>query len=49
VDTVDRSGKVVCRGTVVKVQNPKSYDRTPVVTIAVDRDQVENVRSMKRL
>ncbi len=49
VDAVDRSGKVVCRGTVVKVQNPKSYDRTPVVTVAVDLDQVETVRSMKRL
>lgn len=49
IEAVDRSGKVVCKGTVVKIQNPKSYDRTPVVTIAVDLDKVEEVRSIKRL
>ena len=49
VEAVDRSGQVVCKGTVVKVINPKSFDRTPVVTIAVDLDKVEEVRSMKRL
>lgn len=49
IKAVDRSGKVVCNGTVVKIQNPKSFDRTPVVTIAVDLDKVEEVRSIKRL
>lgn len=49
IEAVDRSGKVVCTGTVVKIQNPKSYDRTPVVTIAVDKGMVEEVRSIKRL
>ncbi|MBR0600494.1 4Fe-4S binding protein [Sinanaerobacter chloroacetimidivorans] len=48
IEAVDRSGKVVCKGTVIKVQNPKSFDRTPVVTIAVDKDKVEEVRSIKR-
>lgn len=49
IQAVDRSGKVICKGAVVKVQNPKSYDKTPVVTIAVDLDKVEEVRSIKRL
>ena len=49
IEAVDRTGKVVCKGTVVKIQNPKSFDRTPVVTIAVDLDKVEEVRSIKRL
>lgn len=49
IEAVDRSGKVICEGKVVKVQQPKSYDRTPVVTIAVDKDKVEEVRSIKRL
>ncbi|GAB1476200.1 4Fe-4S dicluster domain-containing protein [Bacillota bacterium] len=48
VEAVDRSGKLVCNGTVVRVQNPKSFDRTPVVTIAVDLDKVEEVRNIKR-
>lgn len=49
IEAVDRSGKVICSGTVVKVQNPKSYDRTPIVTIAVDLGLVDEVRSIKRL
>ena len=48
VKAVDRSGKVVCEGTVVKVLNTKNFDRTPVVTIAVGLDQVEQVRGIKR-
>lgn len=48
VKAVDRSGRVICQGTVVKVQNPKNFDRTPVVTVAVPLDKVEEVRSIKR-
>lgn len=48
VEAVDRSGRVICQGTVVKVVNPKSFDRTPVVTVAVPLDKVEEVRSIKR-
>lgn len=48
VEAVNRSGQVVCQATVVKVQNPKSFDRTPVVTVAVPLDKVEEVRSIKR-
>lgn len=48
VIATDRSGKEVCKGKVVKVLNPKSFDRTPVVTIAVDLEKVEEVRCIKR-
>ncbi len=48
IQAADRRGRVVCKGTVVKVQNPNSFDRTPVVTIAVDLDKVEEVRNIKR-
>ena len=48
VKGVNRAGEVVCDAEVVKVLNPKSLDRTPVVTIAVPKDQVEEVRSIKR-
>jgi len=49
IEAVDRSGKVIGSGTVAKIQSPKSFDRTPVVTIAVDLDKVEEVRGIKRL
>jgi Fe-S-cluster-containing hydrogenase component 2 len=48
VEAVDRSGKVVGEGTVVKVLNTKGFDRTPVVSVAVDLAQVEEVRGIKR-
>lgn len=49
VDGVDRKGGVVCKGRVVKVRSPKSYDHTPVVTIAVPKEYVQEVRGMKRV
>jgi ferredoxin len=49
VDAVDRSGEVVCKGRIVNVVNPKSYDRTPVVTVAVPLGTVDEVRGIKRL
>lgn len=49
IQAVNRRGEVVCPGTVVKIMNPKSYDRTPVITVAVSKDKVEDVRSIKRL
>lgn len=48
VEAVNREGKVVCKGKVVKVLNPKSYDRTPVVTVAIQKEFADDVRSMKR-
>jgi len=48
VDAVSRSGQVVCKGRVVKVLNPKAFDRTPVVTLAIPKEFADEVRSMKR-
>lgn len=47
VDAVDRSGAVVCRGTVLKALAPKSFDRTTVVTLEVPIEFVEIVRGVR--
>jgi bacterioferritin-associated ferredoxin len=36
----------MCNGKVVKVQNPKSFDRTPIVTVAVPLEFTDNVRGI---
>lgn len=48
VKAVNRKGEVVCDGEVIKVQNPKSFDRTPVVTLKIPVEYVDEVRSMQR-
>jgi len=48
VEAVDRRGKTVCKGKVVKVQSPKGYDHTPVVKVAVPNKYIQEVRGMKR-
>lgn len=48
VKAVDRQGKVVCDAEVVKVMNPASFDRTPVVTLKIPVEYVDEVRSMQR-
>lgn len=48
VEAVNRAGQIVCKGKVVKVLNPKSFDRTPVVTLAIMKEYADDVRSMKR-
>lgn len=45
---VNRQGKVVCDGEIVDVKNPKAFDRTPVVTIAVPVEYTEEVRNIER-
>jgi Fe-S-cluster-containing hydrogenase component 2 len=49
VEAVNREGKVVCSGKVVKVLNKKRFDRTPVVTIAITKEKLDEVRGIKRL
>jgi Fe-S-cluster-containing hydrogenase component 2 len=46
VDAVNREGKVVTRGRVIKVKSDKKYDRTVVVTIAVPKEWAEEVRGI---
>mgnify|MGYP001082968968 CR=1 FL=1 len=49
VEAVNREGRVIYSGKVVKVLNKKSFDRTPVVTIAIPKDKLNEVRGIKRL
>lgn len=43
---VDRQGTYKCDAKIVKVMNPKAYDRTPVVTVAVPREFADDVRNV---
>ncbi len=45
---VNRKGEAVCAGTIVKVMNPKTFDHTPVVTVEIPKEFVDEVRSIKR-
>jgi Fe-S-cluster-containing hydrogenase component 2 len=45
---VDREGQPVCSAEVVRVSNPKSNDRTAVLTIAVPKDMADRVRGIKK-
>jgi len=49
VHAINRKGETVGKAKVIKVLNPKSYNRTPVVTISVDKKLVDEVRSIERL
>lgn len=48
VDAVNRGGQIVCKGTVTAVRNPVAYKNTSVVSIAVPKEYMNEVRSMKR-
>ncbi len=45
---VNRAGASVCPAKVVRVSNPKSNDRTAVLTIAVPQGLADRVRGIKR-
>jgi Fe-S-cluster-containing hydrogenase component 2 len=47
VDLLDRSGKKVGKGKVLKVRNGKYEDRTPVITVAVPKELSMVVRNIK--
>jgi thioredoxin reductase/Fe-S-cluster-containing hydrogenase component 2 len=49
VRSVNRAGEVVCEAEVLRVQRPKGFDRTAVVTVVVPKNLAMEVRSMKRL
>lgn len=44
---VDRKGKAICKARVVKVQNPKRFDRTPVVYMAIPKAFALDVRNLR--
>lgn len=47
VKGLDRTGEVLDDVTVISVQNPKSFDRTPIVTIEVDRKYLYDIRNIR--
>lgn len=49
VDAVNRGGEIVCKGTVTNVRTPAAFKKTTVVTIAVPKEYIHEVRSMKLL
>ena len=49
VKGVNRVGEVMCDAEVLRVQKPKAFDHTAVITIAVPKGRAMEVRSMKRL
>ncbi len=49
VKGVNRAGETVCDAEVLRVQKPKRFDHTVVITIAVPKNRAMEVRSIKRL
>ena len=49
VDAVGRDGMKVCDGTVVRVTKLPSYAGTAVIRMAIPKEHINDVRSMKRL
>jgi Fe-S-cluster-containing hydrogenase component 2 len=47
VDGLDRQGRAICEGQVLKVLNPKGHDRTPVVKVAVPKGCAMDVRNIR--
>lgn len=47
IRALNRNGQYVCKGEVVKAIEKESFDRTAVVTIAIPRDKVDEVRGIE--
>ena len=47
VKGLDREGNYITDVKVLKILNPKSFDRTPVITIEVDRKFLYEIRNIK--
>ena len=45
---LDRAGQPICEAKVVKVMNPPSFDRTPVITLEVERKYLYEFRNFRR-
>ncbi|BCV23092.1 FAD-dependent oxidoreductase [Moorella sp. Hama-1] len=48
VKMVDREGREVCTGRVLRVTNPSANDRTAVVTVAVPKEMAPSARRLAR-
>ena len=49
VDLLNRSGELCGTGEVVKVRNARIQDRTPIVTLAVDKSLAMEVRFFRKI
>lgn len=49
VKAVDRAGQYVCEARVLRVNNAKANDCTPIVTIEVPKEFSDDIRSIRRL
>lgn len=47
VKGLDRAGEDICDVKIVKVQNPKAFDRTPVIHVAVPREYMYQFRNIR--
>lgn len=47
VKCLNREGKVVSPGGIIRVVNPRSYDRTPVVSVAVPKEFAQDIRAIE--
>lgn len=47
IQALDRSGKRVCEGKILKVMKSKKYDRTLTITIEVPKEHAMNVRAIR--
>ena len=45
---LDRAGKPICKARVLRVQNPPAFDRTPVVSLEVERKYLYDFRNFRR-
>ena len=45
---LDRAGQPICEAKVVRVTNPPAFDRTPVVTVEVDRAYLYDFRNIRK-
>jgi len=48
VNAVNRAGEVVCQAKVLKVRNPPAFERTAVITVAIPKAFVHQVRGIER-
>ncbi|MCK8059578.1 MULTISPECIES: 4Fe-4S binding protein [unclassified Fusibacter] len=48
VDALSRDGEVVCEAQIVKVLNPVSFDKTPIISIIFDKELIKVVRHFRR-
>ncbi len=47
VKGLDREGQYIADVKVVNIMNPKSFDRTPVITVEVDRKYLYDLRNIR--